>query len=79
MWPIVDGAFTLLSKYKKMPGRHKKIEKKERFEEENTTQRSLSKAGMQMTYQYYLENGHNKRACPRKDQPPAERPPKVNG
>ncbi|XP_050204899.1 uncharacterized protein LOC126677837 [Mercurialis annua] len=75
MWPNVEGFDILPPPYKKLPGRPKKNRRKDPDEEPKKNPRYARK-GVAMTCQHCLNEGHNKRACPNKDQAPVDRPAK---
>ncbi|KAF2324187.1 hypothetical protein GH714_009601 [Hevea brasiliensis] len=74
MWPEVDGLAILPPQHKNMPGRQKRNRKKDASEDPKNDK--MSRKGMEMHCQHCMQLGHNKRACPVLDQPPAEKPAK---
>lgn len=77
MWPKVDGQIILPPQQKRMPSRSKRNRKRDKDEDPRSASGKMKRNGMMMHCQHYLLPGHNKRACPHKDNPPADMPPKV--
>ena len=76
MWPKVSAYPLLPPPYRKMPGRLK-VKRRKAPQEDPKRPGNLTRHGMQMKCQHCFAIGHNKRGCPKKDQPAAVRPPKV--
>lgn len=77
MWPEVDGQIIFPSQHKRMPGRPKRNIKRDKDEDPRSALGKMKRNGMMMHCQHCLLPGHNKRACPHKDNPLADMPPKV--
>ncbi|WOL01741.1 hypothetical protein Cni_G10458 [Canna indica] len=62
-WPNVDGPHCLPPHVKKMPGRPKKVRRREMNEDDSQASR-YSRHGTSIIYQLCFKEGHNIRRCP---------------
>ncbi|XP_042003658.1 uncharacterized protein LOC121752603 [Salvia splendens] len=72
MWPEAEGYKVMPPPAKKIPGRSKKLRKRDPFEKDPSKPHKLHKICV-MTYQRRLQHGHNTRSCKNN---PVAKPPK---